>query len=74
MAPPAIPVRSHVFLPLSKQKEILLETINQLYELLLSHREANPDSSYTARLLQNEDEILKKVGEESVEVILAAKG
>ncbi len=51
-----------------------MESINQLYELLLSRRGASLESSYTARLLQNEDEILKKVGEESVEVILAAKG
>ena len=33
------------------------------------------DSSYTARLLAaGEDEIVKKVGEDAVEVILAAKG
>ncbi len=51
-----------------------METINQLYEVLLARQGASLESSYTARLLQNEDEILKKVGEESVEVILAAKG
>lgn len=34
-----------------------------------------PEQSYTARLLSlGEDEIVKKVGEEAVEVILAAKG
>ena len=39
-------------------------------------RQANPrPGSYTARLLQaGEDEILKKVGEEAMEIILAAKG
>ena len=38
-------------------------------------RQANPKvESYTARLLSaGEDEILKKVGEEAMEVILAAK-
>jgi phosphoribosyl-ATP pyrophosphohydrolase len=34
-----------------------------------------PPGSYTARLFEaGEDEIVKKVGEEAVEVILAAKG
>ncbi len=39
-------------------------------------RQAGPrPGSYTARLLAaGEDEILKKVGEEAMEVILAAKG
>jgi phosphoribosyl-ATP pyrophosphohydrolase len=49
-----------------------------LYELftILEQRKADPQpSSYTNRLLQmGEDEILKKVGEETMEVILAAKG
>ena len=39
-------------------------------------RQANPQpGSYTAKLLSaGEDEVLKKVGEEAMEVILAAKG
>lgn len=43
---------------------------------LLQERKANPTpGSYTAQLLANgEDEIVKKIGEEAVEVILAAKG
>jgi len=50
-------------------------TLNELYEIILD-RKANPtESSYTARLLAaGPDEVLKKVGEESVEIILAAKG
>lgn len=42
----------------------------------LQERKANPrPGSYTAQLLgMGEDEIVKKVGEEAVEVILAAKG
>ncbi len=41
----------------------------------ICERQAHPQpGSYTAQLLRaGEDEILKKVGEESVEVILAAK-
>jgi phosphoribosyl-ATP pyrophosphohydrolase len=42
----------------------------------LQDRKANPrPGSYTAELLAaGEDEIVKKVGEEAVEIILAAKG
>lgn len=45
-------------------------------EALLQSRRANPPAnSYTAQLLaQGEDEIVKKIGEEAVEIILAAKG
>jgi len=45
-------------------------------EALLQSRQANPPAnSYTAQLLaQGEDEIVKKIGEEAVEIILAAKG
>lgn len=48
--------------------------INELYQTILD-RKTNPNAaSYTASLFaKGEDEILKKVGEESVEVILAAK-
>ena len=51
---------------------------NILHELeaTLRDRARRPAAeSYTARLLaMGEDEIIKKVGEEAVEVILAAKG
>ena len=45
-------------------------------EIVLRQRATRPAAdSYTARLLAaGEDEIVKKVGEEAVEVILAAKG
>jgi phosphoribosyl-ATP pyrophosphohydrolase len=49
--------------------------INELYSTILSRKTADPASSYTARLFAaGEDEIVKKVGEEAIEVILAAKG
>ncbi len=49
--------------------------IQELFETILSRKGASPESSYTARLFTTgEDEIVKKVGEEAVEVILAAKG
>lgn len=43
---------------------------------ILRERKSNPTpNSYTASLLAaGEDEIVKKIGEEAVEVILAAKG
>jgi len=50
---------------------IILELESTLQDRL--HR-PTPDS-YTARLLAaGEDEIVKKIGEEAVEIILAAKG
>ncbi|MDX1412641.1 MAG: phosphoribosyl-ATP diphosphatase [Candidatus Promineifilaceae bacterium] len=47
--------------------------INELYRTILE-RQANPrEGSYTNQLLTDgEDEIVKKIGEESIEVILAA--
>jgi phosphoribosyl-ATP pyrophosphohydrolase len=49
--------------------------LTELFEIILD-RKTNPrPGSYTNKLLDsNEDVILQKVGEESVEVILAAKG
>lgn len=46
--------------------------IEQLQKLL-QERKANPrPGSYTNQLLENQEELVKKVGEEAVEVILAA--
>lgn len=48
--------------------------INQLFKTIKERQQSMPEGSYTASLFKSgEDEILKKVGEESVEVILAAK-
>lgn len=51
---------------------MMLERLEQI----IAQRKAQPTAeSYTARLLAaGEDELLKKVGEEAMEVILAAKG
>ncbi|MBC7252103.1 MAG: phosphoribosyl-ATP diphosphatase [Anaerolineae bacterium] len=51
------------------------DVLDTLFATILD-RQANPrPGSYTAQLLNaGEDEILKKVGEEAMEVILAAKG
>ena len=50
-------------------------TIDELYQIICDRRDHPTASSYTARLFtQGEDEIIKKVGEEAIEVLLAAKG
>ena len=45
-------------------------------QTIIEERQANPQpGSYTAKLFaMGNDEIMKKVGEEAIEVILAAKG
>ena len=51
------------------------DVIRELEAALRARALLAPDESYTARLLAaGEDEIVKKVGEEAVEIILAAKG
>ncbi|RNL41535.1 phosphoribosyl-ATP diphosphatase [Slackia equolifaciens] len=50
------------------------ETITGLAQVIAARRDASPEKSYTARLLQGgEDYVLKKVCEEAVEVALACK-
>jgi phosphoribosyl-ATP pyrophosphohydrolase len=45
-----------------------------LFEIIRERKDQLPINSYTARLFaEGEDAILKKVGEEAMEVILAAK-
>ncbi len=48
--------------------------LERLADLIESRRGADPDRSYVARLLsRGEDQILKKVGEEATEVVMAGK-
>jgi phosphoribosyl-ATP pyrophosphohydrolase len=50
------------------------DILHRLSETLASRRHADPETSYTAKLLANgPDSILKKIGEESAELIMAAK-
>ena len=51
------------------------QVLEELFETILV-RQANPSAdSYTSHLLAaGEDEVLKKVGEEAMEVVLAGKG
>jgi phosphoribosyl-ATP pyrophosphohydrolase len=50
------------------------DTLNQLAAVLEQRRQADPDSSYVARLYHKGlDAILKKIGEEATETVMAAK-
>jgi phosphoribosyl-ATP pyrophosphohydrolase len=53
----------------------MADVLDALFATILDRQATPRPGSYTARLLETgEDEILKKVGEEAMEVILAAKG
>ena len=48
--------------------------VDELYAVIDARRDADPEESYTARLLTgHEDKLLKKIGEEATEVVMAAK-
>ena len=50
------------------------DTLNRLAELLEQRKNADPQSSYVAKLYaKGIDSILKKIGEEATETIIAAK-
>ena len=50
------------------------DTLQKLAEVLESRKGADPDSSYVAKLYSKGlDAILKKVGEEATETVMAAK-
>ena len=50
------------------------EILQRLTETLEARKQAAPDTSYVAKLFcKGEDAILKKVGEEATEVVLASK-
>ena len=51
------------------------DILKRLTETLEARKQASPESSYVAKLFsKGEDAILKKIGEEATEVILASKG
>lgn len=51
------------------------EILDRLTGTIEARKRAAPDTSYVAKLFsKGEDAILKKVGEEATEVVLAAKG
>ena len=49
-------------------------TLDELYQIISQRKEHPSPGSYTTRLINlGENEILKKIGEETMEVIIAAK-
>ena len=52
----------------------LAQTLQVLSQIIHERKSADPGESYTARLLQGElDQLLKKIGEESTELVMAVK-
>ena len=50
------------------------DILHRLSETLATRKHADPEKSYTAKLFaEGPDSILKKIGEESAELIMAAK-
>jgi phosphoribosyl-ATP pyrophosphohydrolase len=50
------------------------DTLRRLAEVIESRKGADPDKSYVARLFhKGDDAILKKIGEEATETVMAAK-
>jgi phosphoribosyl-ATP pyrophosphohydrolase len=51
-----------------------MDTLDKLAEVLEQRKQADPDSSYVAKLYSKGlDAILKKIGEEATETVMAAK-
>ncbi len=51
------------------------DTLERLTATIAARKNAAPDTSYVAKLFsKGEDAILKKIGEEATEVVLASKG
>jgi phosphoribosyl-ATP pyrophosphohydrolase len=51
------------------------DILANLYQVICSRKGAAPDSSYTASLMhKGVDKILKKLGEEATELVIAGKG
>ena len=60
--------------PVYQSEELHEFTLEGLYELLLGRKKDRPEGSYTTYLFEKgTDKILKKVGEECTEVIIAGK-
>ncbi|WP_171013745.1 phosphoribosyl-ATP diphosphatase [Chitinivorax sp. B] len=53
---------------------ISAEVLHRLAQTLETRKQADPDSSYVAKLFHNgQDAILKKIGEEATETVMASK-
>ncbi|MCU0520020.1 MAG: phosphoribosyl-ATP diphosphatase [Anaerolineae bacterium] len=52
----------------------MVDVLDELFCVILDRKADPTPGSYTAKLLADGDEALKKVGEEAIEVVLAGKG
>ena len=60
---------------MAEEPKSMNDVLARLYEVIHQRKSNPPPGSYTASLFaKGEDEIAKKVGEEAIEVIVAAKG
>ncbi|HEX7393050.1 MAG TPA: bifunctional phosphoribosyl-AMP cyclohydrolase/phosphoribosyl-ATP diphosphatase HisIE [Thermoplasmata archaeon] len=57
----------------SKEPISQSDIINQLWRIFEERKQSDSEKSYTAKLLRNRNLLLKKIAEESSEVIIAAK-
>ena len=58
-----------------EEKKDAAFSLAKLYDLILGRKENPGEKSYTSYLFrEGRDKILKKIGEESTEVVIAAKG
>ena len=56
------------------QDVLIGDVLQELEAVISARRSADPEQSYVAGLMgQNEDRLLKKIGEEAIETILAAR-
>lgn len=56
------------------QDEDLGAVLNEVFEVIKSRRDSLPENSYTARLFrEGQTKILKKIGEEATEAVIASK-
>ena len=57
-----------------EMKAGLYQTLERIARTIEERKGASPDKSYVAKLLcEGEDSVLKKIGEEATETVLAAK-
>ncbi len=67
-------IKRRVTARLPRGKEIEMNVLNELYEIILDRKDNAEEGSYTGYLFsKGEDKILKKCGEECTEMVIAAK-
>ena len=60
--------------PSTESTQSTIDTLLRLAAVIESRKGGNPDASYVSRLFhKGDDAVLKKIGEEATEVVLAAK-